>query len=107
MVNLKGFPRFKSYIVCACDGSIFSLPITKTTRKEFDVPDDSIFEVHRVRSRVSCIMDVNSKFILTSKIVERSIDEITLALDHLKELNKRFNIRKFITIMIRNMFHLN
>jgi hypothetical protein len=33
-------------------------------------------------------MDVNSKFILTSKIVERSVDEITLALDRLKELNK-------------------
>ena len=77
------------------------MPITKTTRKEFDVPDDSIFEVHRVRSRVSFIMDVNSKFILTSKIVERSVDEITLALDHLKELNKKFNIRKFITIYDR------
>ena len=93
-------------MVCACDGSIFSLPITKTTRKEFDVPDDSIFEVHRVRSRVSCIMDVNSKFILTSKIVERSVDEITLVLDHLKELNNRFNIRKFITIYDRGYVSL-
>ena len=99
--EFKGFSKFKGYVVCACDGSIFSLPITKTTRKEFDVPDDSIFEIHRVRSRVSCIMDVNSKFILTSKIVERSVDEITLALDHLKELNTRFNIRKLITIYDR------
>lgn len=104
--EFKGFSKFKGYVVCACDGSIFSLPITKTTRKEFDVPDDSIFEVHRVRSRVSCIMDVNSKFILTSKIVERSVDEITLALDHLKELNKRFNIRKFITIYDRGYVSL-
>lgn len=72
--EFKGFSKFKGYVICACDGSIFSLPITKTTRKEFDVPDDTIFEIHRVRSRVSCIMDVNSKFILTSKIIERSVD---------------------------------
>ena len=104
--EFKGFSKFKGYVICACDGSIFSLPITKTTRKEFDVPDDTIFEIHRVRSRVSCIMDVNSKFILTSKIVERSVDEITLALDHLKELNNRFNIRKFITIYDRGYVSL-
>ena len=68
--EFKGFSKFKGYIVCAYDGSIFNLPINKTTKKEFDVPDDSIFKIHRVRSRVSCIMDVNAKFILSSKIVE-------------------------------------
>ena len=104
--EFKGFSKFKGFIVCACDGSIFSLPITKTTRKEFAVPDDTIFEIHRVRSRVSCIIDVNSKFILTSKIVERSVDEITLALDHLKELNSRFNLKKFITIYDRGYVSL-
>lgn len=104
--EFKGFSKFKGYIICACDGSIFSLPINKTTRKEFDVPDDSIFEIHRVRSRVSCIMDVNSKFILSSKIVERSIDEITLALNHLKELKTRFDITKFITIYDRGYVSL-
>lgn len=104
--EFKGFSKFKGYIICACDGSIFSLPINKITRKEFDVPDDSIFEIHRARSRVSCIMDVNSKFILSSKIVERSIDEITLALNHLKELKTRFDITKFITIYDRGYVSL-
>ena len=104
--EFKGFSKFKGYVICAYDGSIFSLPLTKTTRKEFEVPDDSIFKIHRIRSRVSCIMDVNSKFILTLKIVERRIDEVTLALDHLKELNKRFNLRNFITIYDRGYVSL-
>lgn len=51
-------------------------------------------------------MDVNSKFILSSKIVERSIDEITLALNHLKELKTRFDITKFITIYDRGYVSL-
>ena len=51
-------------------------------------------------------MDVNSKFILTSKIVERSIDEVILALDHLKELNRRFDLRNFITIYNRDYVSL-
>ncbi len=42
--EFKGFSKFRGYVICACDGIIFSLPITKTTRKEFDVPNDSIFK---------------------------------------------------------------
>ena len=51
-------------------------------------------------------MDVNSKFILSSKIVERSIDEVILALNHLKELNRRFNLKNFIIIYNRGYVSL-
>ncbi len=42
--EFKCFSKFKGYIICDCDGSIFSLSIMKTTCEEFDVPDDSIFK---------------------------------------------------------------
>lgn len=46
----------------------------------------------------SCILDVNSKHILTAKIVETTINEIDLAIEHLLNLNRRFDIKNFITI---------
>ena len=74
----KRFSKFKGYIVCACDGSIFGLPNTPTTKKAFNIPPDTIFERFLSRGRVSCILDVHSKHILTSKIVSRSVGEVKL-----------------------------
>ena len=31
--DFKGFSKFKGYIICACDGSIFDLPNTPITKK--------------------------------------------------------------------------
>lgn len=97
----KHFSEFKGYIVGACDGSIFDLPNVTLTRREFGIKNNTIFEKHRVRARVSGIMDVNSKFMLTTKIVEKTVKETTLAMEHLNDLKKRFNIKKFITIYDR------
>ena len=33
----KGFSRFKGYVLTACDGSIFDLPVDRKTRQEWDV----------------------------------------------------------------------
>ena len=85
----KGFSKFKEYIVCACDGSIFDLPNTPTTKKAFDIPSDTVFERFLSRGRVSCILDVHSKHILTSKIVSKSVGEVKLAIEHLNNLNKK------------------
>lgn len=97
----KGFSKFKGYIVCACDGSIFDLPNTPTTKKAFDIPSDTVFERFLSRGRVSCILDVHSKHILTSKIVSRSVGEVKLAIEHLNNLNKRFDLTKLIVIYDR------
>ena len=99
--EFRGFSKFKGYIICACDGSIFDLPNTPTTKKAFGIPLDTIFERFLSRGRVSCMLDVNSKHILTSKIVSRSVNEISLAIEHLNNLNERFNLNKFITIYDR------
>lgn len=46
-------------------------------------------------------MDVHSKHILTSKIVWRSVNEISLEIKHLNNLNERFNLNELITIYDR------
>ncbi len=97
----KGFSKFKGYIICACDGSIFDLPNTPTTKKAFNIPPDTVFKRFLSRGRVSCILDVHSKHILTSKIVSKSVSEVKLAIEHLNNLNKRLNLTKLIVIYDR------
>ena len=80
----KHFSEFKGYIIGACDGSIFDLPNVTLTRREFDIKDDTIFEKHIIRARVSGIIDVNSRFMLTTKIVEKTVKETTLAMEHFR-----------------------
>lgn len=99
--KFKGFSTFKGYIVLACDGSIFDLPNTNSIRKEFKIPKKDEFMYKNTRARVSCMLDVNSGFILTSKIVNKSINEIKLALMHLENLNSRLDLKRVITIYDR------
>lgn len=97
----SGFSKFKGYVVCACDGSIVDLPIVTLTREEFPVGDENLLREKRIRARVSCFLDVHSKHILTTKIVETTVNEIDLAIEHLENLKERFNIEKMITIYDR------
>lgn len=79
--------------------SIFDLPNVTLTRREFNIKDHDEFGKHRIRARVTGMLDVNSKFMLTTKIVEKTVKETTLAMQHLNDLEKkRFDITKFITI---------
>ena len=77
------------------------MPNHPTTKKAFNISADTVFKRHLSRGRVSCILDVHSKHILISKIVNRSVSEITLVIEHLNNLNERFNLNKFITIFDR------
>ena len=47
------------------------------------------------------MLDVNSRFMLTTKIVEKTVKETTLAMEHLNDLKKRLDITKFIAIYDR------
>ena len=97
----SGFSKFKGYIVSACDGSIIDLPNVTLTREEFPVGDENLLKEKRIRARVSCLLDVHSKHILTAKIVETTINEVDLAIEHLENLKQRLNITKLITIYDR------
>ena len=94
--------RVKGYIVVACDGSIFKLPNVTLTREEFNIEDDTKFKKHRIRARVSGLLDVNSGFMLTSDIVERTVKETTLAKKHLIDLeNRGYDLSDFIEVYDR------
>ena len=56
---------------------------------------------NNTRARVSCLLDVNSGFILTSRIEKKKISEITLALNHLENLKNKFDLKRLITIYDR------
>ena len=99
--RFSGFSKYKGYIVCACDGSIFDLPNVTLTREEFPDDDEDLLKPKRIRARVSCFLDVNSHHILTSRIVERNISEIDLAIMHLDNLKERFDIKNFISVYDR------
>ena len=96
-----GFSKFQGYIIGACDGSIVDLPNVTLTREEFPVGDENLLKEKRIRARVSCILDVHSKHILTAKIVETTVNEIDLAIEHLENLRQRLDITKLITIYDR------
>lgn len=97
----KHFSKIKGYIVASCDGSIFDLPNVTLTRREFNIKDHDKFRKHRIRARVSGMLDVNSKFMLTTKIVEKSTTEVQLAIQHLNDLKNRLDITKFIAVYDR------
>ena len=97
----KHFSKIKGYIVAACDGSIFDLPNVTLTRREFNIKDHDKFGKHRIRARVSGMLDVNSKFMLTTKIVEKSTTEVQQAIQHLNDLKNRLDITKFIAVYDR------
>lgn len=77
------------------------LPIVNLTREEFPVDDENLLKEKRIRARVSCFLDVHSKHILTTKIVETTVNEIDLAIEHLENLKQRFDVKKMITIYDR------
>lgn len=100
--QFKGFSSFKGYLVLACDGSIFDLPNTQSLRKNMEIGEKGLIKyANNTRARVSCLLDVNSGFILTSRIEKKKISEITLALNHLENLKNRFDLKRVITIYDR------
>ena len=95
--RFKGFSEIKGYLVTANDTSICDLPSAEQTRKEMKVKKHKKTGRFNSRARISCIMDVNSKFILSAKIVPKKIPEVKLAIEHLMELKERFDITKIFT----------
>ena len=50
-------------------------------------------------SKYLCFIDVQYKHILTTKIVETTVNEIDLVIEHLKNLKQRLDITKLITAL--------
>ncbi|MBQ6631345.1 MAG: IS4 family transposase [Romboutsia sp.] len=104
--EFKGFSKYKEYIVTACDGSIFDLPVDNITAEEMNVKRKKNNPKYNSKSRMSCIIDVNSRHILTAENASRTIKETDLAFMHLLNLQERFDISKLITIYDRGYISL-
>ena len=99
--KFKDFSKIKGYQINAGDTSICDLPSAKRTIKEMKVKKNNKTGRYNSRARISCIMDVNSKFIISAKIVPKKIPEVKLAIEHLLELNNKFDISKMINTFDR------
>lgn len=99
--KFENYSKNKGFIICACDGSIMDLPNVILTRKEFPNYENTLLKLRPIRARVSCFLNIYSEHILTAKIVELEVDEISLAIEHLENLKGRLNLEKLITIYDR------
>lgn len=93
--------KFKDYILLACDSSVCDSPNTKLTYKEYNHPNFNLIKKELLRFRVSCIVDVNLDFILTSEFTSTKVNEVILAKKHFYNIKNRFPNKKFITIYDR------
>ena len=82
-------PTFKGFTVAGIDSSIIDIPNRPETRKEMGIPEDTEFEKYSAVARLSCMIDGNSDFVLSSNLSNEFTDEITHALWHLNDVKKQ------------------
>ena len=66
MVNFQDFLNLKD-ILSVLVGGIVDLPNITLTREEFPVGDENLLKEKGIGARVSCVLDVHSKHMLTLK----------------------------------------
>ena len=67
------------------------MPNVTLTREEFNIKAESIVNKERIRAGVSGFLDVNSKFMIVTKISEKAVKEIASAMVHLEILKQLVN----------------
>ena len=99
--NKKDLVKFKGYLVFSCDGSKLALPNYEEVKKAFNIKWDYYARTYLARTRVSCIIDSYSNLILDCILTENENSEPKLAIEHMKNLNKRIGVKKTITLYDR------
>ena len=99
--NTGCLPKFKGYRLMACDGSEITLPNRESTKKEFKVFKNKPSTPYLSRCRASCIVDSLTQLILDVNLVDKTVSEVDLAIEHLKNLNQRHDMGKSIMIFDR------
>lgn len=95
--NLEEMETFKGFHVFAIDGSFVELPDHPQTREEMEIPPDTQLKSHVARAKISCMVDAKMDFVVSSKIENQFVDEITLALWHLDDIKNKINLNNAIT----------
>ena len=99
--KFKGLFKINGFLVAAGDTSICDLPHDKNVIEEMEVKKNFKTGRCNTRARISCLLDVRSRVIISSKIVPKKIPEVKLAIDHLMGLKNRMDISKLITTFDR------
>ena len=92
----RGIKRFKGYRIFAVDGTELQIPKTEETVKRFTQDRGSTSP----RARASTLCDVLSGYIIHANIEDTTVDERTLAMEHL-EYFKPYHKTKDIIIFDR------
>lgn len=95
--NLEEMETFKGFHVFAIDGSFVELPDHPQTREEMEIPPDTQLKSYVARAKISCMVDAKMDFVVSSKIENQFVDEITLALWHLDDIKNKINLNNAIT----------
>lgn len=88
---------FKGFHVFAIDESFVELPDHPQTREEMEIPPDTQLKSYVARAKISCMVDAKMDFVVSSKIENQFVDEITLALWHLDDIKNKINLNNAIT----------
>ena len=96
--NTKDLPKFNGYIVISCGGSDLVLSNAKEVKKAFNVPYICFSKNYLARCNFSCIIDSYTHLILDCTLAENKSFEPKLAIEHIKNLSKRININRTITL---------
>ncbi len=88
---------FKGFHVCAIDSSIVEIPNTKITRKEFGIPEKTQLMKDTSTARISCMVDTQLDFVLSSNLTNKKVSEIKNALFHLDDVKDKIDLTKTIT----------
>ena len=88
---------FKGFHVCAIDSSIVEIPNTKLTRKEFGIPEKTQPKKDTSSARISCMIDTNWDFIISSNLTNKKVNELTNAMIHLDDAKDKIDLKKTIT----------
>ena len=69
----------------AIDSSIVEIPNTKLTRKEFRILEKTQHKKDTSPARISCMVDTNWDFAISSNLTNKKVNELTNIIIHLDE----------------------
>ena len=99
--NIEEMTSFKDFVVCAVDASIIEIPNVPLTREEFEIPENTKLESYKSSARISCMVDTQKDFVLSSNISYKDMSELEHAIFHLKEVSNKLDLTKTITVYDR------
>lgn len=92
---------FKGFNVTAIDASIIEIPNVKLTREEFGIPENTKLKTYKSSARISCMVDTQRDYILSSNITYKDMSELEHALFHLNDVKNKIDLKKTITLYDR------